>query len=329
MTIKIAILGLRQTGASIGLALGQIKDQATRVGNDKDPGTARQAEKAGAVDKVSFTIPAAVYDADLVVLALPVDEVRFTLEAIAPDLKPGVVVVDTCPVKEPVMQWANEFFPGSDRYFVSITLSQNPAYLMESGAGIEDAHADLFKNGLMHISSLPGTDESALSLVTNLAQILGASPLFADIYEVDGLLASTRLLPEIISAALVNSTTSQPGWREARKVAGHAYALSTELALYPEEDKELGLAAQLNSENMVRVIDQFISEMQELRDIIANQDAAELQKRLKQAQANRADWWKQRASADWETQSKQNVRLPTSADVFGRMFGIFPKKKDQ
>jgi ketopantoate reductase len=35
MPLKITILGLGQVGASIGLALAKVKDQAVRVGNDR------------------------------------------------------------------------------------------------------------------------------------------------------------------------------------------------------------------------------------------------------------------------------------------------------
>jgi prephenate dehydrogenase len=55
MATKIAIIGLRQIGASIGLSLAQIKDQISRVGNDRDLQIAKRAEKLGAVDKPHST----------------------------------------------------------------------------------------------------------------------------------------------------------------------------------------------------------------------------------------------------------------------------------
>ncbi|MBE0699808.1 MAG: prephenate dehydrogenase [Anaerolineaceae bacterium] len=326
MTIKISIIGLRKIGASIGLALAQIKDQATRVGNDRDPGISKQAEKMGAVDKTTFNLPSAVRDADIVILAVPVNEIRETLEAIAPDLKPGSVVIDTSPLKDKVMQWAKEFLPGNDRYFVSVTFSTNPAYFNEIGDVTEKAHADLFQNSLMLISSLPGIDESALNLTTNLAQILGAQPLFSDAVEIDGLLASTHLLPKLISVALVNATVSQTGWREARKVAGQVYARVTEPALHPDEEKEMGKTALYNAENTLRVLDQFLAEIHGIRDAIANQEETELHNLLENALVEREQWWQQRLAANWDPKPTQNISLPTGGEIFGRLFGIRPKK---
>lgn len=326
MTIRIAIIGLNQIGASIGLCLAQIKDQATRIGHDKDPGVAKLAEKSGAVDKISFTLPGAVRDADVVILALPVDDIRLTLEAMAQDLKPGVVVIDTSPVKFKVMEWAKEFFPGNDRYFISVHLSLNPAYLFESGSGVEQARIDLFHNSLMLISNPQDVDESALVLTANLAQILGATPLFSDVHELDGLLASTRILPQVLAFALVNTTVQQPGWQEARKAAGKAYALATESAMYPEEDKELGQSILLNSENIVRAIDHFLIELQEFRDAIAEQNADEVQKQIKSARDGRTLWWQQRMSSDWNVKPAHPVQLPSGGEILGRLFGVRSKK---
>jgi len=236
------------------------------------------------------------------------------------------VVIDTSPLKDKVMGWAKEYFPGSDRYFVSVAFSTNPAYAMEASRNVEQAHADLFHNSLMLISSMPGVDESALTLTTNLAQILGAKPLFSDSIEIDGLLAATHLLPKLISAALVNATVSQTGWKEARKVAGQEYAQVTGPALYPDEEVELGQTVMFNSENTLRMLDEFTSELSEIRNAIASQDAKELHAHLEKALEQRSLWWEQRLSADWDMKSEKKVALPSRGDFFGQLIGIRPKK---
>jgi prephenate dehydrogenase len=326
MTMKITILGLGQVGTSIGLALAKIKDQATRVGNDRDIGTARKAEKLGALDKVAFNLPNAVRDADLVFLAVPPDEVRETIGYIAQDLKPGCVLVDTSPAKTASMQWAKELLPGDDRYFVALTPSLNPLYLLEAGESVEQAHADLFANSLMLISTTPGIDESAINLITQVARLLGANPLFADTVEADGLVTYTHLLPRLLSAALVNVTVEQPGWREARKMAGHAYAQMTEPVLNEEINKSLGEAVVLNAENTVRVLDLLLAELHDMRDTIIEKDTEALQTRLDEARASRAQWWEERFAGKWEDQAAGNTSLPTGGEVLGRLFGIRPKK---
>ncbi len=62
--VTITILGLGQIGTSIGLALGDSKDQVIRIGNDKEPDAWHIAQKLGAVDKVLVNLPDAVENAD-------------------------------------------------------------------------------------------------------------------------------------------------------------------------------------------------------------------------------------------------------------------------
>lgn len=325
MPVQVTIIGLGRIGTSIGLALTKIKDQVTRIGNDREPAYARQAEKLGAVDKTVINLPSAVREADVVIFALPVDEIRETMEIIAQDLKPGCVLIDTSPLKGPVMDWAKELLPADDRYFVSLTPSLNPAYLMDVDDGPEGAHADLFQNSLMFVTSMPGIDDSALTLAVNMASVLGATALFTDTYESDGLIAFSHLMPELVAAAMVNAAIDQPGWREARKMAGHAFAQASEPTMHMSENKELGKTAILNAENTVRMLDQLLRELRDMRDLVAQKDTTGLQERLEHAQEGRLLWLQQRRAGDWEPRAAQQ-HVPTGSEVFGRLFGLRPKK---
>ena len=73
MTVQFAIIGLGQIGASVGLALAKHSDMVTRLGYDREPNIAKQARQMGAVDQIFDTLPAAVENAGLILLALPVD----------------------------------------------------------------------------------------------------------------------------------------------------------------------------------------------------------------------------------------------------------------
>src|SRR5690242_10749571 len=102
MPVQVTIIGLGRIGGSIGLALANHTDKVLRVGHDKELAVERAAEKKGAVDKTQHNLPRAVQDARIVVLSLPISEIRETLEFIKPDLQDGTVVFDTAPVKAEV-----------------------------------------------------------------------------------------------------------------------------------------------------------------------------------------------------------------------------------
>ena len=134
MTVQITIIGMGQVGTSIGLALAEHTTQVYRVGHDKEIAVANLAKKMGALDRVDMNIPHSVEDAGLVILAVPIDEVRDTLKAVAKDVRPDVVVMDMAPVKETVLTWAKELLPAHAHY-IGLVPVINPGYLQTHGLG--------------------------------------------------------------------------------------------------------------------------------------------------------------------------------------------------
>lgn len=324
MTTQITVLGLNRVGISIGLALAGHKDQVVRVGNDREISLARHAEKIGAFDKVVINLHSAVENADVVVLALPVDEIEPTLTSIAESLKPGAVVVDTSPIKVAVMEQAVRLL-GTDRYFVTLTPAINPEYLDESANGVEAAHADLFKNSVMVITSPRETHSGVIQLATDLATLVGGTPFFVDPHEADGLVAANDILPTLLAAALLNSVTSQPGWREGRKLAGRAFAKSTHPIDEPGETKMPGTAALMNRENVLRVLDNLIGSLQQLRRLIDQREDEALHEYLLQARQSRELWLKQREKSDWNVTVAPTTE--STVDILGRLIGWRRKDK--
>lgn len=329
MAVNMTIIGLGQIGTSIGLALANQGELVKRVGHDKDPRLMKQAEKLGAVDKSVANLPAAVRGADLVILSLPVDQVRETMAIIALNLKESAVVMDTAPVKEVVAAWAKELLPPG-RFYVGLTPVLNPAYLQEHESGQDAAHADLFKGGLMAIVVPPSTGSEAIKLAADLARLLGCASLFADPLEVDSLMAATHLLPQLMSAALLNITVDQPGWREGRKLAGRAYAEVTGPVVLLGEPEALASSALLSQQHALRLIDGLIASLLAIRSDIKAQDSKALTERLERARAGREGWWKERQAGNWGLdEGAAKVEMPRSSDFFGRMFGVGRKPKSK
>jgi len=328
MTIQITIVGLGQIGASIGLALAQRAEMFERVGHDRDMGIAHKAQKMGAVDRVSLNLPSAVRKADIVVLSLPMDQIQESLSLIAPDLKEDVVLLDTAPVKEVVTAWAGELLP-EKRHYVGLTPVINPAYLHGVDSGLDAARADLFHKGMLAIVAPPHTAPEAIKLSADLARMLGAEPFFADPSEIDGLMAATHTLPELLSAALLNATVDQPGWREGRKIAGRFYAEMTSPSMLMSDPMALSRTALLNRENIIRRIDGLIAALQAIRNDIDGEDGASLEARLERARTGRILWWQQRQAANWaaEEMSSAFAETQSGSEIFGRLLGVGRRRK--
>jgi prephenate dehydrogenase len=327
MAIQITIIGLGQIGASVGLALGDQKNIITRVGHDKEPEVSRRAKQIDAVDRTEYNLFSAVAGADLVLLTLPTDQIKETLKLIGPELREGAVVMDTALAKETVGEWASQYLP-AERHYIGLIPIINSAYLHELDTGIEAAHVDLFQKGLMAIVSQPDTNPEAIKLAADLTRLIGSTPLFADAAEMDGIIASTHLLPQILAAALLNVTVDQPGWYEGRKLAGRAYAEATSAMLQPTSPESLASSAIYNPENTIRVINGLIAVLHNMRDDLQNQDIQSLTERLERAQTGREIWWNQRQADDWVNEEFPGTgELPKAGDVFGNLLGIRRKTK--
>jgi prephenate dehydrogenase len=320
MNIQLTVIGLNKIGVSFGLALKSQGDEILRIGNDISVGSEQKAVKMGAFDKAIHNIPASVEDADIVILCLPMDDVRKTLEIIAPIIKPGAVVLNTSPLNAAISSWSQDIFP-EERYLISFFPNLNPEHIGTYENTIEQASDDLFQKGLFAISASAKTHPDAVRLASDLAGILGAQSYFADPYEIDGLTALVELLPKLSSAALMQAISKQPGWREACKVAGLTFFFGTESVNHFDEDKDLGLSALLNQENTIRVLQNFIDELQQLQDLLKNQDSDELSEYLTNAVELRGQWWRRRQTSDWD-RIVEPPQLPTSGQMLGRMFGL-------
>jgi prephenate dehydrogenase len=316
-----------QIGTSVGLALADQPEVIHRLGHDRELRIARRAKKMGALDKVSMNLPSSVEKADLVLLALPVDQIRETLEIVREDLKEGAVVMDTGPAKQVVAAWVDELLPPG-RFYVGLSPVLNPVYLHDIDVGAEAAHPDLFRDGLMGIVSPPGVPSEAIKLAADLARLLKATPLFADPVEMDGLVAATHILPQLMAAGLLNATIGQPGWQEARKVAGRSYAEVTAPVMYPTEPKTLTTAAMLNRENVIRVLDGLVASIHAIRNDLSIEDNESLEEKLNRAREGRKIWLQGRLRADWAAEGASTVEAPTATEMFGRFIGRGKKKEN-
>lgn len=324
MTIQITIIGLGQIGASIGLALAEHKN-LLRVGHDKNTTTAKAAQKLGAVDKVNRNLPSSVKDADIIILSLPLSEIRETIDYIKEDLKADAVILDTAPSKDTTSAWMQELLPAG-RAYIGLAPVINPIYLDEKESGVNAARANLFHNAVTMIAAPPSASGAAVQLAADLTQLLGSQPIFADIAEVDGLTASVQLLPQLTAAALLNTTVDRPGWGEARKLAGRAYAGATEAILHHEGAASLSDAALNNSQNITRILDGMIVSLQEIRESIASDDKDALDNALTRAEEGRLLWLRERKSADWLLKEEKGGFSVDMAGIAERLFGFKQRK---
>jgi prephenate dehydrogenase len=315
---RIAIIGADPISISIALALKGLKEPPTIFGYDSNAVVADLARVKGAFDRVERKPERAVQDADLVIVAVPLSEVREMLAAIAPSLRPESIVTDTARLKGPVLGWAHELLP-ENTHFIGGHPILNPAAVgLEPLRSLDDASPDLLRGALYCLVAPRGAAGPALNGLTELIEVLEAQPFFIDAVEHDGMQAGVEQLPDLLSTALLLSTVGTPGWEEMRKFAGRRFAEATEAGGDPHEDRA---AIILNRENLVLRLNGLLSELMRLRDLLSATDSEALAQRFAAAEQGRAGWIEDRAKGMWGRVDVPGMDdLPTSGDRIGRLF---------
>ncbi len=280
----ITIVGSGVIGTSMGLALKQHSDPPRLVTHDKELGNGKAAVKKGAFDKAEWNLINACEQANLIILAIPLNGIRPTLEAIAPYLKEGVVISDTCRSKEPTLAWANQLLPDHIHF-----VGGNPV-VYPAGSGHENAAADLFKGRLYCLTPASSANEEAVQVLVNLLGLLGAEPFFLDAAEHDGLITATEHLPNLLSVALLNALTQQKSWREIRKLAGGLFQQASSGAT-GDPDALVGNFLE-NKETLVHWLDRYMAQLNQLRALLVadNDKAEELAQTVDKAVVARLNW---------------------------------------
>jgi prephenate dehydrogenase len=309
-------------GASIGLALGRAGQNFDRVGYDPFSQTAKQAQKAGAIDRQVSSPARAAGEADLVLLTLPFRQALDAAAAIADRLRPETVVLCTFRLQARLMEEVRQKLGPSNPCLGAVPFL-GPTRALAIEAGPETPTADAFRGGMLGIVAPGGTPQGAVEICLDLAAILGATPFFLEPAELDSVTATSEELPAILAAALLESLTANPGWRDQRRMVGQPFARLAGLL----EGSPSDLAAEwvANRGPLVARLDALAEELATLHELLTTEDEAALSGRLEQAMARYQEWRSVRAVS----QPDHGVdfgELPR-IDLFARLMGGRSSKK--
>ena len=327
---RVLIVGLGLIGGSIGLALRRWSEERKVdgrkpleiIGFDPNLDHQRAAEKLGAVDKGAWDLAKAARDADIVVLAIPVNSMRDVMQDLVPNLRPGTIVTDTGSTKAQVLKWANEVLPREIHFVGSHPMAGKTQ-------SIEGADADLFVGATWCVSPSVTASEEAVRTVLGLVAAAGAEPFFIDPEEHDAYVAGVSHLPFTLSAALMNAVSRDASWRDMKTLTAGGFRDTTRLAAgSPAMHRDILLT---NRDAVIRWIDSVASTLDELRQMLkANNEnsAAALDAFFAEARDARADWSTQTTREGELLQGTAAELQPESvSDHMGRMFlGGFAKR---
>lgn len=173
--------------------------------HDGDPEVRARVVELALADDVADTPGAAVIDAELVVLAVPVLAMKGLAEAIAEDLPDGCVVSDTGSVKEQVLTDLCATLPER----VAVVPAHPVAGTERSGP--DAGFANLFAGRWCILTPAPNADGYAVERVREFWTRLGASVEVMEARHHDLVLAVTSHIPHLIAYSIVGTASDLEG----------------------------------------------------------------------------------------------------------------------
>lgn len=254
----VSIVGAGQVGTMLGLALRGEVDEVSLA--DRDPGVARSSLARGAGDRAVATDEA--FDADVVVLAVPIPEIVRLLEERGDRIRPGALVLDTGSVKRTVVQAMRRAVPPA----VHAVGGHPMAGTERPGPG--GADPGLLRGATFVLCAIRD-DPEGIRLARGLVEASGARPVEMDAALHDAVVARASHLPHLVAAALslVASATDQAA---ARRLAASGFAGATRLASSDPEMVAAVLTA--NADEVSRALREFRTALDRLGAALSDRD---------------------------------------------------------
>ena len=251
---RTAIIGVGLVGGSIGLRMKQMEYGGSIVGHDRIE-VLDEALGKGAIDECADDLSHAIKNADLIVLATPVDETLRILPVVMSQAKPGAIVTDTAPTKRDLAAVARNVASAKAVYIGGHPLAGS------NRRGIANADANLFDSAYWILTPTENTPPAERESLAWWVRMLGSFPLSTPPERHDQMVAMTTHVPFVIALALsqwvAKSSADEP---MLQKLATGNFQTLTSLAALPFD-----MWSAVIDTNRER-IEQAVSEFREVLD---------------------------------------------------------------
>ena len=279
---QAVIIGVGLIGGSLGMILRRKQLASNVVGVGRRIENLKTAVSVGAIDRYVVDPREAVKDADLVILATPVDTYERHLKEWASCLRPGAIVTDVGSVKGDLVVRSERQIPRGVHF-----VGAHPIAGKEK-TGAAAGSEDLFSGRRCILTPTQQTDPQALERVQALWQEAGAVVLTMDPQLHDKILGAVSHLPHVAAFALMNALVDIRSELPALDLAGHSGGGLRDTTRIAASSPEMWRDIFLwNRENVVACICAYERSLGELRKLIQTGDAAGIEKMLERAKVER------------------------------------------
>lgn len=260
---KVTIVGVGLMGGSMGMAIRKHRQAKEVVGLSPKEASLEQAIKLQAIDVGQTDVAKAIQNADLVILATPVESIIKLLPTINKHLKRGAIITDLGSTKAEIIEAAKKLLS-----FPQFFIGSHPMVGSEK-QGVENASADLFEGATCMMTPTKDTHPHAVKRIHQLWTKLGAKvkQLDPDIH--DEVLAYVSHLPHMLSFGLISAVPE--------KYLEHAPQSLKDMtrisASSPQMWHDICLS---NSHHVVKSMDETINYLSTIRQAIVQKNSKTL-----------------------------------------------------
>ena len=201
---RLTIIGLGLIGSSVARAVRAQMPLVRITGHDADRAVRERTVALGICDDVTDTVGAAVMDADLVILCVPVGAMGAVAAEFAADLPCDAIVSDVGSCKQSVAEALSAVLPDA------IIIPAHPVAGTEK-SGPDAGFATLFQGRWCILTPPENAPEVAVERLRIFWQRLGADVEIMDARHHDMVLAVTSHLPHLIAYTIVGTADDLEG----------------------------------------------------------------------------------------------------------------------
>jgi prephenate dehydrogenase len=272
--MKAMIVGLGLIGGSFALGLRKSGLATELIGVDRNADHATKAVELGLVDKV-LSEDQALAQADLVVLAIPVNALNAFLPYVLDTIKPGAVVIDAGSTKSSICKViANH--PKRGQFVAAHPIAGT------ENSGPTAAFHGLFKDKTNIICESEKSSGQALALATKIFNVLEMKTIFMEAEEHDRHVAYVSHLSHVSSFLLGQTVLDiEKDEKNIFDLAGSGFASTVRLA---KSSPEMWAPIfEQNAEYLSQALQEYIMHLQRFHYHLMKHDTKELHRIMSKA----------------------------------------------
>lgn len=260
---RITIVGVGFMGGSLGLAIKKNRLAREVIGLSHRQTALAQAVQMKAIDVPCLDVKKAIGNADLVVLAAPVDSIIKLCSTINPYLRRHCIVTDIGSAKANIVDSAERVLSNP-----SLFVGSHPLTGSEK-SGVGSAVEDLFNGAKCVITPTAKTSQAARQKIKYFWTKLGMDVRILSPQEHDEILAYVSHLPHLLAYGLISGIPpnfleyASRGLKDTCRIAASSPQLWSDICI-------------ANSKNVLNALDKDVELLAHFRKAIVNHDHKEL-----------------------------------------------------